>query len=642
VLEVTAPVGGPDRSRVRLTIIGLVTGCLFSALFARLWYLQVIAAPAAEAAATQNGVRLVYDPAPRGRILDRQGRVVVDNKVSQVITVSRETARKEPDVMKRLAALLGLSYDDLLHRASDPRFSPFTPFPVARDIDVSKIIYVREHQDQFPGVEAKAVAERSYPYGTVAAHILGYVGQINDQELAALKSKGYREGDEIGKTGIEQQYEDVLRGAAGVTKLQVDSKGRVLGVLGSQPPVQGHDLQLTVDLDVQKLAEESLVQGLAAAHNHFDPSTGGHFRSPAGSVLVLDPRDGSVLAMASYPTYDPTVFVNGIKPDVFASLQSPENQYPLVNRAVQGQYASGSTFKLVTAIAALRAGLITPNTVFDDRGSLRVGNQIFYNAGHASYGYVALSRAITVSSDAYFYNIGANFWFGRSRYGTDPIQNVAREFGFGVHTGVMPGAEASGKIPDPASRKREHDLYPKAFPNGQWFAGDNVNMAIGQGEVLVTPIQLASAYGAFANGGTLWEPRLAAHALTQDGHDLQDFAPVVIRKIDLPAAIRDPMVAGFKGAVADPKGTAHAAFAGYPYSALPVAGKTGTAQVTGKQDTAIFVSYAPVDSPQYVIDAFLEQSGFGGDAAAPVVRRIYEGLAGKPAGPIVSPSGSVD
>jgi penicillin-binding protein 2 len=628
---------------MRLTIIGLVTGCLFSALFARLWYLQVIAAPAAKAAATENGVRLVYELAPRGRVLDRQGRVVVDNKVSQVITVSRDTARREPDVMSRLAALLGLRYDDLLHRASDPRYSPFTPFPVARDVDRSKIIYVREHQEEFPGVEAKAVAERTYPYGTLAAHLIGYVGQINDRELAALKAKGYREGDEIGKTGIEQEYEDVLRGSPGVTKLQVDSKGRVLGVLGSQAPVQGHDLQLTVDLDAQKLAEESLTQGLAAARNNFDRNGGsGHFRSPAGSVVVLDPRDGSVLALASYPTFDPTAFVNGIKPDVFASLQSPASQYPLIDRALQGQYASGSTFKLVTAIAALRAGLITPGTSFDDVGFLRVGKQTFVNANHTSYGYVNLSRAITVSSDAYFYNLGANLWFGRSRFGTDAIQNVAREFGFGVHTGLMPGEEAPGKIPDPASRKREHDLNPKAFPNGQWFAGDNVNMAIGQGDVLVTPIQLANAYGAFANGGTLWEPRLAAHSLTQDGHDVQDFSPLVIRKIDLPASIRDPMLAGFKGAVTDPKGTAHAAFSGYPYGALPVAGKTGTAQVNGKQDTAVFVSFAPADNPQYVIDAFLEQSGFGGDAAAPVVRRIYEGLAGKPAGPIVSPSGAVD
>jgi penicillin-binding protein 2 len=639
----TAPVGGSDRARMRLTIIGVVTGCLFSALFARLWYLQVIAAPAAQAAAASNGVRLVYEEAPRGRILDRQGRVIVDNKVVQVITVSRDTARREPAVMGRLAALLGLKYDDLLHRASDPRFSPFSPIPIVRDVDKAKIVYVREHQDEFPGVEAKAITERTYPYGTLAAHLLGTVGQINDRELAVRKSRGYRESDEIGKTGIEQAYEDVLRGTPGVTKLQVDSKGNVLGVLGSQAPLQGHDLQLTVDIDVQKLAEDSLVQGLAAARNNFDRNGGtGHFRAPAGSVVVLDPRDGSVLAMASYPTYDPTVFVNGIKPEVFAALQAPGSNFPLINRALQGQYASGSTFKLVTAVAALRSGLITPASSFDDVGFLKVGIQTFFNANHQSYGFVNLPRAITVSSDAYFYNLGANFWFGRSRYGTDAIQNVAHEFGFGAKPGVLPSDESAGKVPDPANRKREHDLNPKAFPNGGWFAGDNVNLAIGQGELLVSPLQLANAYSAFANGGTLWQPRLAARALTQDGKDVTDFAPTSVHKIDIPPSIRDPMLTGFKGAVTDPRGTAHAAFAGYPYSALPVAGKTGTAQVTGKQDTAVFVGFGPADSPQYVVDAFMEQSGFGGDAAAPVVRRIFEGLAGKPTGAVVSPTGAVD
>ena len=632
----------PEESRVRLTIVAVVVVCLFASLFARLWYLQVIDAPAAQAAAQSNGVRLVYQDAPRGRILDRQGRVIVDNRVSEVVTVSRDTASRSPDVMNRLAALLHVSYDDLRHKVNDPRYSPYRPVPVAQDVDKALIVYIREHQDLFPGVEASAVAERYYPYGAVAANIVGYIGEISDKELAARKKLGYRAGDQIGQTGVEAAYEDALRGQPGVTKIQVDSKGRVLVGLGSQPPVQGHDVQLTIDMDVQKLAEESLAQGLAAAQQNVDKlGNGAKFKAPAGAVVVLDPRDGSVLAAATAPTYNPTDFINGISADKFSAYQN-DPRFPLDDRTIQGQYAPGSTFKLITAIAGLQAGLITPQQSFNDKGFLQVGPTKFVNDNKLSYGPVNLPRALTVSSDAYFYNVGAQFWNGRAHFGDDGLQSVARQLGLGSKTGIPLPNEAPGRIPDPASRKKLHDADPKDFPNSGWFTGDSVITAIGQGDVAVTPLQLANAYGAFANGGTVWQPRVASRILTQAGQVVQDLAPFQVRHIDLPAAMHDPVLQGLEGVVADPKGTASAAFAGFPLGKIPIAGKTGTAQVQGKQATSVFASFAPANSPQYVVDAFLEQSGYGADAAAPVVRRIYDGLFGQPLMPVNEPKTGVD
>ncbi len=644
-MTVPAP---PESSRVRLTIVAVVVVCLFAALFARLWYLQVISGPQAQVTAQSQGVRLVYTPAPRGRILDRNGTPIVGNRISEVVTVSRDIAKQDPGMLGGLAALLGVTSASLQHTVNDPRYSPYAPVPVARDVDVSKIVYLKEHIDDFPGVQVEAQAVRSYlpgPLGMVAANIVGYVGQITDSQLAAHKKDGYQPGDEIGQTGVEASYESVLRGQPGITKVQVDAQGRVLGILSSQPPVPGHDVWLSVDLNDQRLAEESLAQGLATVRQINDKAYGGPgnpYQASAGAVTILDPRDGSVLALATNPTYAPADFVNGISSQRFAFYQDPQNHFPLDDRTIQGEYAPGSTFKLVTAIAGLRTGVINPDYVFDDTGYLQVGATKFYNDNHQAYGPVNLSRALTVSSDSYFYNVGATLWNGRARYGETALQDVARELGFGTPTGIALPNEASGLIPDPATRKRLHAANPQAYPNGEWFTGDSVNSAIGQGDVAVTPLQLANAYATFANSGTLWQPRIALKVTDESGKVLQTFNPVQVRHVDLPPQWRAPMLAGFQGAVADPAGTAHGAFTGFPLAQFPVAGKTGTAQVAGKQPTSVFTSFAPATSPRYVVDAFLEQAGYGADAAAPVVRRIYDGLFNQPVQPVNIPNTGVD
>ena len=642
-------------AQMRLTVLAVVIVCLFAALYARLWFLQVINEPKAQAAAQSNSVRLVYTPAARGRILDRNGAVLVDNTVSEVVTISRVTAKAEPDVVSRLAVLLNVSNDSLLQKIKDPRYSPYVPVPLAVDVKAPDVVYLREHQAEFPGVSVEAVAERSYPYGSVAANVLGYVGQISGPELTATrKRQGYQPDDVIGKTGAESAYEDALRGQPGVTKLQVDSKGRVLGQLASQAPVQGHDVWLSIDINAQKLAEESLAQGLVAARLNTDKAVGGtgtHFAAPGGAAIILNPQDGSVLALATNPTYNPQDFVGGISQTKFSQYLNDPG-HPLNDRTIQGLYAPGSTFKLATATAGLQSGIITPQQYFNDKGYLQVGKLAcsvnitvagcFNNDNHQIYGQVNLTRAITVSSDAYFYQIGATFWIDSGRFGDDGLQNVAREYGFGSLSGIPLPNEAAGRVPDKASRAKEHAQYPKIFTEGGWFTGDNVNTAIGQGEVAVTPLQLANAYATFANGGTLWTPQIATKITDQQGKVLQSLPPLSKGKVEIQPAWHDAMLAGFQGVVASTEGTANPAFAGFPLNRYPVAGKTGTAQVQGKDPTSLFVSFAPATSPQFVVEAVMEEAGYGADAAAPVVRRIYDGLFNLTPGQVVIGLGGKD
>jgi penicillin-binding protein 2 len=612
-------------------VLGVVVLSLFAALLVRLWYLQVMASDQYQAVST-NSVRLVTTEAPRGRILDRNGVELVRNRISDVVTVDRNDLPMRPDVKSRLAFILGISSDELQRRIESKRYSVYKPVPIARDVPKEKLIYVREHAAEFPGVANTRLTEREYTQGELAAHVLGYTAEINSEELAARKRlrRGYKPGDTIGKTGVELSFENDLRGQPGIEELEVDAAGRVLRTLNSRPPVPGHDVRLTIDINVQRMVETALAEGLAVAREGQDRQYKKHFLAPAGAAVVLDPRDGSVLAMASNPTYNPSIYVDGSVAE-FKRLQDPALHAPLNDRASEGLYAPGSTFKLVTSIAALSKGLISPNTTVDDKGSIKIGNQIFRNAGSAPHGRVRLDRALTVSSDVFYYSLGEKFWNARGRYGETAIQDTAHDLGLG---------DGIGRVPDPEIRKRLHDSNPKAFPNGGWFPGDNANLAIGQGEMAITPLQLGNAYATFANGGTLWAPRLGTEIIDADGTKVRDVAPRAVRHLDLPPTLRSPILAGLMGAVSDPKGTAHGAFIGFPYDRMPLAGKTGTAEVTNKQDTALFTAFGPATNPQFEVTVLLEEAGFGADAAAPVVRRIFDGLIGEPLKPIARAGGA--
>ncbi|HYV59288.1 MAG TPA: penicillin-binding protein 2 [Acidimicrobiia bacterium] len=646
-----------EGARVRLTVIGVVVMFLFSALFARLWFLQVASESNYAAAAASNRIRTVYEPALRGRILDRNGKPIVDNEPVDVITFDRNKAMSRGVhklVVARLAQLLGVTPKEIEHRMDDPRASSFAPVPIATGIPPEVRTYVEEHEPDFPGVQVIRTAERAYPNGPVAANLIGYVSEINSEELRAYKHQGYRQGDLIGKDGIEQTFENVLRGTPRKLKVEVDSRGRVVRTIEERRPVAGKDVKLTLDLDVQRMAEQSLAQGMDGARHvqdETDKQGFSSYRAGAGAVVALDPNDGSVIAMASNPTYDPRQFAGGITPEEFQQLNRPESNFPLVNRAVQGLYAPGSTFKLFTAIAALQSGQLDPNAGYYDRGCIDIGDQQRCNAGKTPHGTVNLPSALTVSSDTYFYNVGRDMWQHYNTYLKEKdtnkdaadaeiakgyaIQNTAKAFGFDRPTGVGLPDEAGGRVPDQLWKQRfnENDSDPRQKREGSlWLPGDNVSLAVGQGDLLVTPLQLASGYAAFANGGTLFTPRLAS-AVLEPGTGLDQPQPVVrdlppqpVGPTGLTPETRRVIIDGLIGATTDPSGTAYAAFRGI--GGPTVAGKTGTAEGSGKQDTSLFVGISPPDQPQYVVMAVVEEGGFGASVAAPIVSRIFQGIDG--------------
>jgi penicillin-binding protein 2 len=517
--------------------------------------------------------------------------------------------------------------------------------PVADDFPKPGLLYLAEHHDDFGNVVSVAqTTVRSYPLGRTASHLLGYVGAATQEELDAKANspKPYTPGDEIGKTGTERTYEDELRGTPGVRKLEIDAGGNTIRELDYTPPVPGNDVYLSIDANVQAITEQALHDELVNAANRRNKD-GSYNQSPAGSAVILDPNSGQVIAMASYPDYNPADFTRPIPTASWDVLNDPANYFPLNNRALQGQYAPGSTFKLATALAGLRTGVITPATTINDGGRYVVPGCVgaieqcsFLNSGGTAHGRVNLSRALTVSSDVYFYQLGGQFWTDRSTFG-DPIQDAAKDLGFGTGTGI-PLDEQKGYVLTPGEKKALHDANPDAWPYGDWYTGDNVQLAIGQNTVTATPLQLANAYSTLANGGTLYSPNIAIK-ITKGGTNevVRAIEPRVLHQVAMPAEFRDPIMQGLLGAVNSSEGTAFGAFRSFPN--WQVAGKTGTAQVQDKQDTALFVGIAPFDAPQYVGVAVLEESGFGATAAAPVIRRVFQALADPANAPTVGPGG---
>src|SRR4051812_37010553 len=385
-----------DTPKLRLAIVGIVSLSLFAALFTRLYFLQVLAAPEYKLAAKANQVRIVSDPAPRGRILDRNGKVLVDNRASNVVAIDRSKVRDgkgRQELLTRLSVVLGVTPDELNKRYNDQRVSPYTPVPIAEDVPEDVLVLLRERSAEFPAIVAKRVAMRTYPNGALAAHVLGYVGEVNQDELDQNPGQ-YELGDTIGKAGVEKIYEPDLRGADGEERIEVDADGVPIRVLTRRPPVQGSDVVLSIDVDVQRAAEEALAQGLLSARGRAfeeNRTRKGLLKADAGSVVVLDAKEGTVVAMASYPTFDPSMLVNGISKDEAKLLFGDTSGAPFTNRAIQGQYHPGSTWKLVTADAAVRSGLIPPGYSINDSGTYTLPGDctgrgcLRHNAGSRAY-----------------------------------------------------------------------------------------------------------------------------------------------------------------------------------------------------------------------------------------------------------------
>ncbi len=402
-------------------------------------------------------------------------------------------------------------------------------------------------------------------------------------------------------------------------------------------------MYLTIDSKVQRAAESSLAQGIAGARHLQNPDIKTalvDFTAPAGAVVVLDAHNGSVVALASNPTYPPSVWVGGISKTNYANLSNPAGNFPLVDRATQGLYAPGSTFKLVSALAMTNDRIRGINDYYTDTGSVLIGNSTFRNAKNEQFGPVNLQQALTVSSDAYFYTVGNNYWKvwhnGEKARGLG-IQREARRLGFGSPTGIELD-ESAGRVPDPAwklayahanykTRKEQDD-------NSTWYPADSIFTAVGQGDVVVTPLQLADAYAAFANGGTLWQPHIEDRVVNPGHKTLLQVKSKAIRHLNLDPNVRAAILAGLQGAVDQPNGTANAAFQGFPLSQFPIAGKTGTAQVNGKGDTSLFAAIFTANNQQYVAVAVVEQAGFGAQTAAPIVRRIIDSMVGQHPGPV--------
>lgn len=641
-----------DSPRLRLSILGIVAFSLFAALFARLWYLQVMASDESQVAAEANRIRVVAVEAPRGRILDRDGKVIVDNRISVQVTVDRSALEELDDddreiVLTKVADALARSgipktVEQLEERIADQRFSPYVPVPIASDVPEDLKIWIDEHAAELPSVAAQRVAVRHYPYGRLAAHVVGYTGKITKEELDGApdelrRDKPYTLNDEIGKYGVEKVYEAELRGTPGIQRLEVDADGNPVRVIeeGSSLPIAGDDLVLNLSIDVQAVAEQALQSGLERASKR---GCAGCDASPVGAVgsaVVLDPLNGGVIAMASYPSFAPADFVDGISGSEWAFLNDPVNHYPLNNWALQGQYAPGSTFKPFSAVAGLEAGLLTPGRTVFDTGEFRVPNCrgdscFFENDRRKAFGTVDLRRSLTVSSDFYYYDLGARFWIEQDGVGgPEGFADRLKRWGFHSDTGIDLSDEKSGRIPSPAWLEEYCEQVSCDEDAAAWRTGKSVNMAIGQGEVLVTPLQLASAYGTLGNGGARWLPQVVREIRDgETGETKRTIEPVQESTIEMSPEWRQAIIDGLVGVTTQEGGTAVGAFSGFRNDVFPIAAKTGTAQVNGKAPTAVFGAFGPAVDPHYAISVFMEESGYGGGAAAPVARRLFDVLSG--------------
>jgi penicillin-binding protein 2 len=615
------------RTVVRLRVMGVLVAALFSLMFVRLWYLQVLDTKGFAQAVTQSRVRELEVPAPRGLVLDRSGDVMVGNQVTEDITLSRVAAQQHPEVVEQLAALLGIAPAQIQADLSNVQYSLYEPVPVMESAPISDVLYIGEHSSQFPGVSATADTTRTYPMGQTGVQMLGYVGEITGQELSANKSRGYQLGDLFGQSGLEYQYQSALRGRPGVKRVEVNAQGQVVGTLGQTQPSSGEDLVTNIDGGLEQTLQQALDAQIASLHGS----------STEGAAVALDPQTGAVLALVSSPTYDPTWWYPAM---TTAHYQQISADGSLNDWAIQGLYTPGSTFKLATATAALQDGLITPGTPFDDTGTFTISGCKAGAPGCATYhdnegeagGVINVTQALTISSDDFFYNLGVNFWNARGQYGETPIQDAANALGYGEVTGIdLPYESPYARVDSPAVVAKEHAQDPTDYPNGSWFTGNNLELAFGQGGTVITPIEQAVAFATFANGGTRYAPEIGAGLVDpSSGRVVQSIGPKVTGHVSYSAANYKAMLDGFEGVVNSPSGTAYQDFQGFPLSSFPLAGKTGTATVQEKQPNSWFVGWGPVNDPQYLIAVVIQGGGYGSQAAAPVVRQGFNYVVAHP------------
>jgi penicillin-binding protein 2 len=630
-----------ERSTSRLKVLAILVAFMFAALTTRLWFLQVLTSASATEGIDRQSARFVDTDATRGRIFDDRHRPLVLNRISLEVRVTKDQLSEDDaeGELLRLSDVLGISVKEIRKGLDDKDYYDYQSKPIAYDVDKKISFYLSEHKDEFPGVEVVPAAVRDYPNGSMAAHVLGYVGQIGADEIADTRFKNYGVNDLVGKAGLEKQYEMYLRGRKGQQKYLVNSNQEIVRLLGERAAVPGDDLLLSLDIDTQRIAEQALSDGIEHTRTIYDESQDppGYLKANSGAVIVMDPSTGAIKALASWPTFDPSWFVQSLTRKQTEALFGDHSGAPTLDRATQLSFAPGSTFKPFIALAAQQNGIANFGSYYPCPGEYVYPGDtttVFHNWTTSNLGTISVERALQISCDTVFYQFGADFY---DKYHADPLgpdatllQKSLEQFGFGSATKVDLPLETSGLIPDPTWKEQFAADHPEILlpQERSWLPGDDIQMAIGQGFVTVTPMQLAAAYSAIANGGKVCRPHVVdrivdpsgATVHTVSGHCNSHKLPYTQAELDY---IKNALAT-----VTQSGGTASTAFAGFPLSEIPVAGKTGTAQRPPFQDTSWFAAMVPAYDPKYVIIAMVEQGGHGSTSAAPIVRQIIEGLYG--------------
>jgi penicillin-binding protein 2 len=622
--RVSEPYRLTPQLALRIGILGMVVLAAFAVLVFRLWALQILSGAQYLNAAENNQLRTVRIQAPRGAILDRDGAVLVRNVAGNSVQIwpadLPEKGRRA--LLKRLSRLLDVPFRFVVSEVAKRKNDPLTPVTIKRGIHPELVAYLVERQSEFPGVRVSRAHLRDYPYRAVAAQVLGYVGEASEDQLK--ENRALRLGDEVGQGGVEAAYDEWLRGKPGAAELRVDSLGRVRSdIVPTETAVPGFAIRLTIDVQLQRAAERALREGIDQAIANDEWYANG------GAIVALDPRDGQVLAMASRPTYRPSLFVGRGDPRKLAPLLKPKAaeaaNYPALNRATMGVYPPGSVFKPVTALAAMEEHLVSPYDALPCTPEYTAYKQVFENWDPYRNEAMTLQTALEASCDTYFYELGRRFFVLGSERG-HPLQDWASRFGFGEETGLDVGGESAGLLPTPEWRQKRYTGFEK-----EWKPGHSIQLAIGQGDLAVTPLQMTRFYAMIANGGRLVTPHVVAVAETpgQNGGQPvvhQRFTPPAPQTTDVDPAALDVVREGLFLATHGADGTATGVFGSFP---IDIAGKTGTAEKWSSEvgrhlDQSWWCGYGPRDNPEIVVCALIENGGHGGSAAAPAALKVFE------------------
>lgn len=630
------PDAAQENLQRRIVILGIVIAIAFAVMFTRLWFMQIVSGDEYRKKAEGNRIREISVEAPRGQILDRNGLVMVKNRNALTISVVPAELKEQKEVViSRLSKLLGMGAKEIDFKIEKSQAPNRRAVLIKSDVGEEIVTFVREHQREFPGVIAGTSPVREYPFDTLAAHVFGYLGEINPEMLEKYKDKGYIAGDEIGLSGVEYTYDEELRGKVGKYRLEVDAEGNSIREISREEARAGSNMRTTIDKNIQELVEDALAKGMLNSRARMHAETGRNYEATGASAVVMEPATGEIIAMASYPTFDLNDFVGGITEKRWEELNDPDNMYPLNNRAIMSELPPGSTFKVVTALAGLQEGIVDMNSVYNCENVFVKGAFKDYpKYCWSTHGPVNLFKGIVESCDIVFYEIGYDFYTRQGQGAGRPLWEYTRDWQLGKRTGIDLTSEMDGRVPSPEWKKE----FNKENPEYQvWYPGDTLNMAIGQGDILSTPLQVAYLYAGLANGGRFVRPHVMKQLEDVEGRVVEKARPESTVELDLDPQHLDFVNRALLGVVLG-KGTAAATFEGFPLQQVPVAAKTGTSEIAGKQPTAWFVCYAPVGDPKYVVAIAMEQGGHGGEVAAPVARRILEGLFNIPSAGEIRPS----